>query len=442
MRDILVAEGHMIPPPLGRRATGGDTSVRGLVRDFESENPTTSKPLPWAEAYEHPKKSLAIPGIVRGSGNYVRDGGKLATSHQKSISTPRHRRDRALNSHLQMKSPVVERVKRVIAKRRASRAIVKYDRGSESDFEPTMEGSNGNGKKIQSRWRSSEAGSGGESEKDNPSQGHMKMVILRLDPDVLPGFPSDVVQQGDISLLDGSSIIDDAASSVANDQAGVDLFQKLDSVPDGYENIEDGDVEEDDAATFEDEGGASTGDGQLQLTHNSQGQRNRVLLDLSLSSSPRTPNAGAADVNRLSTLVQREANNQSLMQLFDFPGMGGDPRLYNNMMTSPYWVSPGMNGLPIHHPYGNSGNYGGYSDYGIGFAGTHSTNGGNFFENRRNNIFTSNLLGVADEFPSNRTQFPAPDTSSIGYSNQNIAGGVRYSNVGNFADMGSQHLNE
>jgi len=72
-RDQLVAEGHMIPPPLmTQRESGGYKKVRGLVRDMTSSNPTATKELLWTNEWMHRTKSLDIPGVVRGSGNYKR----------------------------------------------------------------------------------------------------------------------------------------------------------------------------------------------------------------------------------------------------------------------------------------------------------------------------------------------------------------------------------
>jgi len=75
-RDQLVAEGHMVPPPLtanpSQRKKGGDRKVRGFVRDMTGTNPTATKQLLWTEPWTHRKKSMDIPGVVRGSGNYMR----------------------------------------------------------------------------------------------------------------------------------------------------------------------------------------------------------------------------------------------------------------------------------------------------------------------------------------------------------------------------------
>ena len=75
-RDQLVAEGHMIPPPLTvnltQRQKGGDRKIRGFVRDLSSSNPTATKELLWTDDWNHRKKSMDIPGVVRGSGNYMR----------------------------------------------------------------------------------------------------------------------------------------------------------------------------------------------------------------------------------------------------------------------------------------------------------------------------------------------------------------------------------
>ena len=73
LRDVLVVEGHMVPPALGKNTKKGpDGMIRGFVRDMESDNPTTTRPVDWREPYTHPQHSIQEPGVVRGSGNYSR----------------------------------------------------------------------------------------------------------------------------------------------------------------------------------------------------------------------------------------------------------------------------------------------------------------------------------------------------------------------------------
>jgi hypothetical protein len=81
MRDILVLEGHLIPPPLGKPNIPQDTTIRGLIRDFSFEDPTTTRMVGWNEVIEHRKESLQVEGIVRGSGNYARgEDGRRSTA--------------------------------------------------------------------------------------------------------------------------------------------------------------------------------------------------------------------------------------------------------------------------------------------------------------------------------------------------------------------------
>jgi hypothetical protein len=72
-RDVLVAEGHMIPPNMGKSKAVYDPSIRGYVRDMNAEIPTHVRLLPWNERYEDKKVSLEVPGLVRGSGKYDRN---------------------------------------------------------------------------------------------------------------------------------------------------------------------------------------------------------------------------------------------------------------------------------------------------------------------------------------------------------------------------------
>jgi hypothetical protein len=77
LRDVLVAEGHMVPPLLGKGPQYYDESVRGYVRDMNAPNPTTVRALLWTEEYEDKKESLVTPGIGQGSGRYARGSSQV-----------------------------------------------------------------------------------------------------------------------------------------------------------------------------------------------------------------------------------------------------------------------------------------------------------------------------------------------------------------------------
>ncbi|KAH6669886.1 hypothetical protein B0J14DRAFT_565664 [Halenospora varia] len=70
LRYILLSEGHLVPPPLGKLGSVAPPYIRGYVRDMESENIYATRVVQWDEKVEDRKESLEIPGLVRGSGNY------------------------------------------------------------------------------------------------------------------------------------------------------------------------------------------------------------------------------------------------------------------------------------------------------------------------------------------------------------------------------------
>lgn len=72
-RDVLVAEGHMIPPNMGKSKAVYDDTIRGYVRDMAEVVPTRVRALPWNEKYEDKKESLVVPGMILGSGRYERN---------------------------------------------------------------------------------------------------------------------------------------------------------------------------------------------------------------------------------------------------------------------------------------------------------------------------------------------------------------------------------
>ncbi|CAD6505775.1 BgTH12-01262 [Blumeria graminis f. sp. triticale] len=69
MRDVLVMEGHMIPPAMGN-GIQPDPDIRGYVRDLASDQASGTRILRWTENYPNAPQSLSDSGFIRGSGNY------------------------------------------------------------------------------------------------------------------------------------------------------------------------------------------------------------------------------------------------------------------------------------------------------------------------------------------------------------------------------------
>lgn len=72
MRDVLITEGHLVPPPIGKKAVF-DPNIRGYIRDMDAKDPKTSRSVGWDEEIVDLKESLVIPGVSRGSGTYRRN---------------------------------------------------------------------------------------------------------------------------------------------------------------------------------------------------------------------------------------------------------------------------------------------------------------------------------------------------------------------------------
>ncbi|EHK98895.1 hypothetical protein GLAREA_05581 [Glarea lozoyensis ATCC 20868] len=71
IRDILVGEGHMVPPLIGKLgAPAPPDTPRGYVRDLSSDDPHVTRKVLWSEETEDLKESLVVPGVIRGSGAY------------------------------------------------------------------------------------------------------------------------------------------------------------------------------------------------------------------------------------------------------------------------------------------------------------------------------------------------------------------------------------
>lgn len=84
MRDVLITEGHMVPPLLGKYSVPQDLTVRGYIRDLDAEKPTDTKVVRWGEKVEDRKTNLEVEGVIRGSGNYRR--ATTASTYQRGLS--------------------------------------------------------------------------------------------------------------------------------------------------------------------------------------------------------------------------------------------------------------------------------------------------------------------------------------------------------------------
>ncbi|KAG4428786.1 hypothetical protein IFR05_015735 [Cadophora sp. M221] len=70
LRDVLITEGHMIPPVLGKAGSAQDPTLRGYTRDMSSNIPTATMAVRWTDDITDRKENLVVPGLIRGSGKY------------------------------------------------------------------------------------------------------------------------------------------------------------------------------------------------------------------------------------------------------------------------------------------------------------------------------------------------------------------------------------
>lgn len=89
LRDILVSEGHLVPPLLGKKHVKQDPTIRGHIRDMDSDSPIATRIVRWDEVIEDRKQNLVVPGINRGSGNYPRTSTPTGVPHTiHSVTKP------------------------------------------------------------------------------------------------------------------------------------------------------------------------------------------------------------------------------------------------------------------------------------------------------------------------------------------------------------------
>ena len=144
LRDVLITEGHMVPPLLGKYSVPQDSTVRGYVRDMDAEKPTDTRVVRWGDQIEDPKESLEIEGVVRGSGNYRRGFSKALEKFQKATGERRNRlpielRDtatpRTVSNGKTGTKKVAKRGASAISSR--SESVDPVDMDSEEDYDPS-----------------------------------------------------------------------------------------------------------------------------------------------------------------------------------------------------------------------------------------------------------------------------------------------------------------
>ncbi|PQE29852.1 RNA-binding cabeza protein [Rutstroemia sp. NJR-2017a WRK4] len=126
VRSRMIAEGHLVPPPLHKRPAMEDRKLRGFIRDPTKDNPYAIRAVGWAERINDRKESLTIPGVYWGAGNYRK--------HDKSFQS--HRKRAEENGHAGGASKAATKAKKPKSgvKKRASsgRALA----SSKDDYEP------------------------------------------------------------------------------------------------------------------------------------------------------------------------------------------------------------------------------------------------------------------------------------------------------------------
>jgi hypothetical protein len=72
LREQLILEGHMVPPPVGRLGQPGPDFTRGYIQSKASRTNWVTRTVTWAEQVEDRRASLVEGDVIRGSGQYRR----------------------------------------------------------------------------------------------------------------------------------------------------------------------------------------------------------------------------------------------------------------------------------------------------------------------------------------------------------------------------------
>jgi hypothetical protein len=139
LRDVLIMEGHMVPPQLGKVTQKQDPHVRGYIRDMDAALPTQTRVVDWHEDIVDLKENLVVPGVVRGSGNY-RKG--LPYAIEKATKNPDGKRRNRLP--LEIQERIAGKQKNKKRKQKASTddavredSVDPAELQSDADFDPS-----------------------------------------------------------------------------------------------------------------------------------------------------------------------------------------------------------------------------------------------------------------------------------------------------------------
>ncbi|KAF7936492.1 uncharacterized protein EAE97_007858 [Botrytis byssoidea] len=137
MRETLIPEGHLVPPPFAKK-NPVNPKVRGMIRDMKSDDPKATREVTWDEEIEHPKESLSIPGVTRGSGTYRRDRARwqnnkasiVEETPTKTLSSRQRPQKRASEAKTGQKE------KSFMVKKERSESIDPAEMPSDEDYDP------------------------------------------------------------------------------------------------------------------------------------------------------------------------------------------------------------------------------------------------------------------------------------------------------------------
>ncbi|KAB8301199.1 hypothetical protein EYC80_003090 [Monilinia laxa] len=251
MRDVLITEGHLVPPPIGKKVVF-DPNIRGYIRDMDAKDPKTSRSVGWDEEIVDLKESLVIPGVSRGSGSYRRNK-DLWSCRKSSIAeetpTKTVRARPRPNKHLSKSKPV-PKDKASKNKRERSESLDPAEMPSDDDYNPgnrlKIKGSRKRKVKVKSerdyeadedmeKTTDSDDESFGYSDddaylQDTPSKkkrsGNQAMtpvaalsVKLKLPPDMLSQFPEGITSNFAQDRFADDRIEDDEDVCFDNDEA-------------------------------------------------------------------------------------------------------------------------------------------------------------------------------------------------------------------------------
>ncbi|CAD6453421.1 86875ef8-fbb7-4a25-8321-d80db1094877 [Sclerotinia trifoliorum] len=251
MRDVLITEGHLVPPPLGKKAVL-DPSIRGYIRDTDAEDPKASRSVGWLEEIVDLKESLVVPGVSRGSGTYRRDKTRwqsnkatIGEETPTKIVRARARPDRQLS-----KSTPKPKEKVVKIKKERSESLDPAEMPSDDDYDPRnrlkIKGHRKRKVKVKNvRKYETDDDMDKATESENESFGYSDdetylietpskkkgsgndlmtslaalPVTLKLSPDLLSKFPGGLASKSVQDMLAGTETEDDGCTEEDHDDS-------------------------------------------------------------------------------------------------------------------------------------------------------------------------------------------------------------------------------